>query len=1153
LDGSWPQGLCPRCLARDGIEPAEESEGKDERDAGVTRTGEGRPAPRVRQFGDFELLETLGRGGMGVVYRARQVKLGRVVALKMILAGEFASESDVRRFHAEAEAAANLDHPYIVPIYEVGTHEGRHYFSMKLVEGGTLARQIRGFVDDPRRAARLVAQVASAVHYAHQHGILHRDLKPGNILLDLDGQPHVTDFGLARRVALDTPGEPGSLAEGPTHGVAGASRMAEDSSLTLTGQLLGTPSYMAPEQAAGIGKQLSIAADVYSLGAILYELLTGQPPFVADTPLATLQQVRESEPRRPSTINRRINRDLETICLKCLEKDPQKRYASAGALAEDLARWLEDRSILARPVGQTAKLWRWCRRKPLVASLVAALALVFVTGFAGVLWQWRRAVTGEAAAIANARIAKQNELTARRNAYAADMILVQQALDTGDIGQARFLLERHGAPGLEDLRGWEWRYYWQQAQRDRAFLEELLIRPDSVKHVAISPDDKWLAVAGVDGWVGLLDLASRQMRELQAKSAGKAVVAFSPDGRLLAFTWDDSKNRSAVKLYDLSTEGVRSALAQEARTTALAFSPNSSMLVTVEVSRQPDPHEPTPQVVTVWDLQTRVKSSRIEIKPPDAKDTTTRQRFRTTPPRDAEHGNPAAISPDGTRLAVGDAHGRIHILSLPDGARLRDFQAHPDDVFALAFSPDGCILASGAGYSDSFIRLWDAATGESRGSLEGHQRFIHALTFSLQSGVLASASADYSIGLWDTAIEKRATPNSPTTRGVRPSAGEQASPSAPSALAGGPMRPLRGHSREVWTLAFSPDGRRLVTGCKDGSVWLWSTEPQAPRHGFTVRRSSGIRYLLPYLPGGESLAVVNLSGSVSLWDARAMAPKEDLPAMGTNNLWPEVSADGRFLAVGGLDGYLRVWDFTKQQVVTSQPAWPQRDQDERTGPWICLSDFSRDGTRLLTTTSNLPEPRAYVEWEVPTWKPLFSWSMDLIGGSALSPDGKLFACGRYDGKIIIWDLKDRRVRAEMPHQGEICAIDFSPDGRLLATGSNFGTLMLWDTQDWQALTPPLPGHRLAIYWLAFSHDGTRLATSGGSREEAVLLWDVATRRQIATLRAEGTTFRGVTFSPDDSTIAVQSVERDLYIWRAPSWDEIAAAEAAEREQTQAKK
>jgi eukaryotic-like serine/threonine-protein kinase len=309
-----------------------------------------------RSFGDYDLIRPLARGGMGIVYQARQRKLNRVVALKMILSGDLAKEEDVRRLQVEAEAAARLDHSGIVPVYEAGEVEGQHFFSMGYIDGGSLEErlQARGPLP-PRQAATIVRRIAEAVDYAHQQGIVHRDLKPSNVLIDRDGNPKVSDFGLAKR-------------------------LRDESHLTASGTILGTPSYMSPEQAAGRLHAVGPLSDVYGLGAVLYRVLVGRPPFVSASPVQTLRQVLEEEPVSPRELNRAIDQDLETICLKCLQKDGSRRYESAQALADDLGRWLTGESIVARPVGAPERLWRWCRRNSAVASLIALAAGLLCAG-----------------------------------------------------------------------------------------------------------------------------------------------------------------------------------------------------------------------------------------------------------------------------------------------------------------------------------------------------------------------------------------------------------------------------------------------------------------------------------------------------------------------------------------------------------------------------------------------------------------------------------------------------------------------------------------------------------------------------------------------------------------------------------------------------
>jgi hypothetical protein len=337
----------------------------------------------VRYVGDYELLSEIARGGMGVVFKARQLSLNRLVALKMILAGQFASAADVARFRQEAENAATLDHPHVVPVYEVGEHQGHQYFSMKLIEGTSLTAAIAELRRDPRRAARLLATVADAVHHAHQRGVLHRDLKPANVLLDAAGQPHVTDFGVAKRVA-------------------------STNRITRSGALVGTPAYMAPEQAAG-KRDLTIGADVYSLGAILYKLLTGHPPHQGETPLDTALKVIADEPVPPSKLEPRTPADLETICLKCLEKDPGKRYATASDLADELRRFVEGRPVMAWPVGRFERAVKCVKRNPALAASLATVVGVLLTASTVFAWFGIDAHNKETAAVAARNdLAKKN-------------------------------------------------------------------------------------------------------------------------------------------------------------------------------------------------------------------------------------------------------------------------------------------------------------------------------------------------------------------------------------------------------------------------------------------------------------------------------------------------------------------------------------------------------------------------------------------------------------------------------------------------------------------------------------------------------------------------------------------------------------------------
>ncbi len=1033
--------------------------------------------PPICIFGDYELLEEIARGGMGVVYKARQVSLNRVVALKMILAGQLASVDEVVRFRTEAQAAANLAHSNIVPIYEVGEYEGQHYFSMKLIECGTWNAD-GGSSSGQREVAKIVAILARAVHHAHQRGVLHRDLKPGNILIDRNGEPHVVDFGLAKRV------------EG-------------DGGLTRSGAIVGTPSYMAPEQARA-EKVLTTAVDIYGLGAILYEYLTGRPPFRAATPMDTILQLLERDPERPRAINPKTDRDLETIALKCLEKEPARRYGNAESLADDLERFLAGEPVVARPAGWLKRTRKWARRRPAVAGLLACLVGLFAFGLVLVLWQWYRA-----------EIALQQ---ASRQLYFNQIALADREYGALNIKQALHVLKECKA----EYRNWEWHLLHRFCRHTPHFALTSANDKDITKYhsVAFSPDGRYLAVlqlreksAELVLWDAAeakeyrtipLDLSDQDLAELRDFDYyWSNIIAWSPDSARVALgtnrrlrSWDV---RTGTKVQDYS--GLMYPLKQ------VMFSPDGKMLAAAAGASRAKPWE-----IKVWDTASGRQSWKWDRESPVLGMTFTadgnrllfvsaggqlwhwnREAGRATLAKEygqVKDSYPLNIifSTGARRIAysssVGGSNAGISVLDLETGSVVARFRrGFSVDVTTMSRDGQRLVLQDGSANSRN-IAVWRFEPDQAIQLIQGDGRNFRSLSLSPDGKRLASASSNTvappELMLWEL---------------------------SPAAL------PLHGHAATVNALAISPDGQFAVSAGDDKTVKVWDLAHNREHFTFTGHQ----------------------------WPVKAVA----------------FSPDGTLVASGSEDGVVHLWqrDTGKLRVTLVEHAnghtrgrheWPEQ------WPWLRSVAFSPDGRNVLST-GGVGKEAAALLGDAVTGRVIRRWQGYFNHGT-FSRDGKRIALAGMDaknevttqGKLLVVETESRREQMRFTTGEDVIGIfsgayqefrtaAFSPDGHYLASGRNDGVLHLTDLRNKKDVWK-VDAHIGMIGAVVFTNDGKRLITGGGDKD--VKLWDVATGREVLRLRAHTDAVHALAMTPDGYRLISAGKDRTLRIWDATPLEEL---------------
>jgi len=992
------------------------------------------------RFGPYELGEAIAHGGMGVVFRARDVRLNRTVALKVMRPDRVSASADEHRFLKETVTVAQLDHPRIVPIYDVGEVDGVQYFTMKLMEGGDLQQHCRRWLDDPRGAAQVMIDVADAVHHAHQCGVLHRDVKPSNVLLDHSGTPFVTDFGLACR--LDDTVE-----------------------LPQSGAMMGTPAYLAPERLDTSQTPLTVATDVYGLGAVLYVLLTGKPLFEAEHFAAMLDNIRNREPVRPRQLNPRLDADLEQICLKALSKRSADRYASAQEFANDLQRFLSGEAVAARPISWWQRRWRWVCRHPDLAALsgailtAAALLLSLLAVQTVRLHATRRSLdsslrTAQArqseaeanrqeatrlrrsaeqlqsqAEAARDEVVAQQHL-ARETFYAAAMHYTEIAWRAGDTVEfSRLLDQQVPAADQPDVRGFEW-YLLDRLYRPRPLRLPQLTA--AVRCVGFSPDGRWLAAAGDPGQVQVFDATSGRVVASWLSLTPVRDLAFSPDGTRFAAVGDDG----VLRLYPAEGGTPQAWPVAKLPVWHVAFVADSPLLATCDqdgIIRLLDHRDG--QCAATWATEPGLIHS-------------------------------MAVAPDGQWLAGGDRDGNLFFWDRPTQRILHQFwQGMTSSIKCLAISHDGTRLATGS--TDNLVRVYRLNRPWAHEQILTGQHFdrLQRVAFSADGRRVAGCDKNGSVRVWRLPNEADDTP-------VTTELLENA---------------WQAHRGRAYAVAFDPRQNRLATGGHEAHVAVWSLE-NAPRQlalGETGRIDDLNRSLV-FSPDGESLLAAALDG-VQIWDWPNRHLQTRLSEDGQPRDHVAVSHDGRYLAAArdqqrvvqvwrrSDDGYQRLWETADQ--ASNQVA------------------FSPDADRLAVASWTDDEVAVYdpatgqVERKIPAKQ---------CRSVAFSPDGRQLAFTEEDD-IVVWDWEARQtLRRLRGHLSTVMSVAFRPDGHKLASCGRDRRVNLWDAKTGE-LRRSMMGHRAFLAQVVFVGDD-RVVSLG--EDGTVLVWHAGLGMQLCSLHED---------------------------------------------------